>query len=53
MNLPREAIKQSPEYDRDEPVTRAYEIELCRFYNREGYWEKSCGDDSLTTDSIG
>lgn len=41
VDLPKEAIKQSPEL-KGEEVTRAYEVELCRYYNREGYWEREC-----------
>lgn len=41
VDLPKEAIKQSPEL-KGEEVTRAYELELCRYYNREGYWEREC-----------
>ncbi len=38
VNLPREIIKQSPEY-MDEPLlTRDYEIRLHQHYNRQGYW---------------
>lgn len=42
VNLPRAAIKESPEFDPHGPVTREYETELCRFYKRQGYWEREC-----------
>jgi hypothetical protein len=44
VNLPREAIKNSPEFDPNAAVSREYEVDLCRFYNREGYWDRECED---------
>lgn len=38
VNLDRETIKQSPEYSEDSLLTRDYEINLHRHYNRQGYW---------------
>ena len=38
VNLPRETIKQSPEYTEESLLTRDYEIGLHRHYNRQGYW---------------
>jgi len=38
VNLPRETIKQSPEYTDDSLLTRDYETRLHRHYNRQGYW---------------
>lgn len=38
VNLPCEIIKQSPEYTDDLILTRDYEVELHRHYNRQGYW---------------
>ena len=38
VNLPRETIKQSPEYTGDSLLTRDYETGLHRHYNRQGYW---------------
>ena len=38
VNLPREAIKQAPEYDGSRPITRDYETRLHLHYQREGYW---------------
>jgi len=37
-NLSREAIKNSPEYTDESPLTRDYEIGLHRHYDRQGYW---------------
>jgi uncharacterized protein YrrD len=36
--LTRDAIRQSPEYDDAQPVDRSYEIELHKFYGKDGYW---------------
>ena len=38
VNLPREAIKRSPEYTEASLLTRDYETALHRHYNRQGYW---------------
>jgi len=38
VNLPREIIKQSPEYNEESLLTRDYEISLYQHYNRQGYW---------------
>ena len=38
VNLTRETIKQSPEYTDGALLTRDYETELHRHYNRQGYW---------------
>ena len=38
VNLTRAAIKQSPEYSAESPLTRDYEIGLHSHYNRQGYW---------------
>ena len=38
VNLPRETIKQSPEYTEESLRTREYETGLHRHYNRQGYW---------------
>jgi PRC-barrel domain len=38
VNLSRATIKQSPEYNEDSPLSREYEAELHRHYNRQGYW---------------
>jgi uncharacterized protein YrrD len=38
VNLPRETIKQSPEYTEEPLLNRDYETRLHRHYNRQGYW---------------
>ncbi len=38
INLPREAVKQSPEYTEESLITRDYETALHRHYQIEGYW---------------
>ena len=38
INLTRDAIKQAPEYTEQALITRDYEEELHRHYNRERYW---------------
>jgi sporulation protein YlmC with PRC-barrel domain len=38
VNLPREIIKLSPEYTEKSLITRDYETELHRYYNRKVYW---------------
>jgi uncharacterized protein YrrD len=38
VKLSREAIKQSPDYNEESLLTRNYETELHRHYNRQGYW---------------
>ena len=43
VNLPRETIKQSPEYTEESLLTREYETGLYGHYNRQGYWVESSG----------
>jgi hypothetical protein len=38
IDLLREAIKDSPEFDSSEPVNRRYEERLYDFYGRPKYW---------------
>jgi len=38
VNLPRQTIKQSPEYTEESLLTRDYETGLHQHYNRQGYW---------------
>jgi len=38
VDLRQEEIKNSPEYDKENLVTREYETSLHRHYNRKGYW---------------
>jgi hypothetical protein len=37
--LPRDRIKNSPEFDPTKAVDRAYETALCHFYDQPRYWE--------------
>ncbi|MGZ0017521.1 PRC-barrel domain-containing protein [Yeosuana sp. AK3] len=38
VNLSREIIKKSPEYNDESLLSREYEIQLHQHYNRKGYW---------------
>jgi len=38
VDLPQEVIKNSPEYDPNAPLGRAYESQLYDYYNRPTYW---------------
>jgi uncharacterized protein YrrD len=38
INLTRESIKLSPEYTEENLLTREYEIQLHKYYNRHVYW---------------
>jgi len=38
VNLSRATIKKSPEYKEGFPLSREYEADLHRHYNRQGYW---------------
>lgn len=38
VDLSREAIRQSPEYAEELPLTRDYEAALHSHYNRQAYW---------------
>jgi uncharacterized protein YrrD len=44
VNLTREAVKQSPEYIEDSPLTRDYETRLHQHFNRQGYWADETAD---------
>jgi hypothetical protein len=44
VNLTRETIKLSPQYTEDGLLTRDYEDELHRHYNRQGYWADEVSD---------
>ncbi len=39
VNLPRQKIKESPEFDYEMPVSREYETQLFDYYQRPGYWK--------------
>jgi len=38
VDLPREKIKQAPEYEKNMSITRDYEERVYRHYGRPGYW---------------
>ena len=38
LNMPRDTIRQSPEYTDESMLTRNYEAELHHHYNRQVYW---------------
>lgn len=38
VGLPRESIRNSPEYDAEAPVNREYEVRLYDYYGRPTYW---------------
>ena len=38
VELPREEIRNSPEYDPDTPINREYEERLYDYYGRPAYW---------------
>ena len=40
IDLPRETIKQAPEYTEGALLSRDYETELHRHYKRHGYWDE-------------
>ena len=40
VDLTREEIEESPPFQEQEPIYRAYEAELHEGYGREGYWEE-------------
>lgn len=41
VNLPRETIKQAPDYTEESLRSRDYETRLHQHYNRPGYWEST------------
>jgi hypothetical protein len=47
VNLPRETIKQAPEYDGSRPITRDYETILHQHHQREGYWAGNPNANSM------
>lgn len=38
--LPRDTIRDAPEYDRSRPIDRAYEHRLYAYYGSAGYWDE-------------
>jgi len=45
LTLPREAIKNSPEWKPDQLVNREYEVRLYDYYGRPAYWADAAKDD--------
>ena len=45
VNLTRETIKQAPEYKDGDPITRSFEADLHKYYDRQGYWDAEPNDD--------
>ena len=43
VDLPRETIKQAPEYTDESSLNRAYETSLYAHYQRQGYWVEPDG----------
>jgi hypothetical protein len=41
IDLPREAIRNAPEYDPSTPVDRDYEVRLYGYYSQPTYWERT------------
>jgi hypothetical protein len=41
VDLLRETIQNSPEFDPSAPVNRAYEVRLYDYYGRPKYWDQS------------
>ena len=39
INLSREGVERSPEYDSSKPISRGYETQLYRHYDQAGYWQ--------------
>lgn len=46
IDLSRETIKKSPEFDPEEPVNREYEGQLYDYYGRPRYWDQERGNHS-------
>jgi hypothetical protein len=40
VDLPQEAIRDSPEFDPSRPVNREYEVRLYDYYGRPHYWSR-------------
>jgi hypothetical protein len=50
VNLTRDSIKQSPEYSEENLLTRDYETQLHRHYNRNIYWKEETAERQILTD---
>lgn len=51
VNLTRENILQSPEYSEENLLTRDYETQLHRHYNRNVYWNQNPAERQILTDN--
>jgi len=51
VNLSRESIMQSPEYSEEELLTRDYETQLHRHYNRNVYWKQDLADRQILVEN--
>lgn len=51
VNLSRESIMQSPEYSEENLLTRDYENQLHRYYNRDVYWKQDPAERHILTDN--
>jgi hypothetical protein len=40
VNLRKESVKDSPEFDPTKPINREYEVRLYDYYGRPRYWER-------------
>ena len=49
VDLTRQAIKNSPEWNSNAPVNREYEMRLYDYYGRPSYW---ANEPQLTTDAL-
>jgi len=43
VDLSRQAVKESPAYDSEKPLTRGLEAGTCGHYGRDGYWPREDG----------
>jgi hypothetical protein len=44
VNMTREQIRNSPEYDPSRPIQRDEELRLYEYYGRPGYWDREDRD---------
>ncbi len=51
VNLTRDSIKQSPEYSEENLLTRDYETQLHRHYNRNIYWKEDPEERQILKDN--
>jgi hypothetical protein len=49
VELSRDTIKEAPEYNADDMITREFETRLHKYYKRQGYWV----DESVTPEYSG